>query len=308
MRSYFSEEIIQKILKYAAVFNIVCGLFLVISPNAIFKFWGVPIPNIIEIWQYLGSILVIFGIGYYIASLGPDTSWPIILVGFLSKIFGVIMLFKAYLLGSLALNFFSLVLFIDVLWILPFYYALIYAYEVNTLEESAPKKFYDLIKVVRTSKGDTLSELSKKENVLLVFVRHFGCTFCRETVSEIAKLDESIRGKKLTPVFVHMSDPSFGDEFFAKYYKDPVAHVSDPQRFLYKSLNLKRGSLSQLFGPKIWIRGLWAGIFKGHGLGSIESDALQLGGYFILSHGQIVFEHKTKDAADFFKLQLLPKA
>jgi hypothetical protein len=308
MKSYFNEETIQKIFKYAAIYHIIFGLLLVIFTNAIFNFLGIPIPHIIELWQYLGAILSIFGIGYYIASFGPHSNWPIILVGFLCKIFGVIFFFKAYLFGTPSLNFFSLVFLVDVLWIFPFYYALIYAYETNSLEESAPKKFYDLIKVARTSKGETLYELSDKENVLLVFVRHFGCTFCRETVSEIAKLDESIRDKKLTPVFVHMSDPSFGDEFFAKYYKGPVSHVSDPQRFLYKSLNLKRGTLSQLFGPKIWIRGLWAGIFKGHGLGSIESDASQLGGYFILSHGQIIFEYKTKDAADFFELQLLPKA
>jgi hypothetical protein len=295
-------------LKYAALYNIVWGVFFVFFPNVIFNILAIPVPNYIELWQCFGLVLGLFGIGYFIASFSPITHWLIVFVGFLCNVFGAILFLKAYIFGSLPLNFFSLVLLIDVLWILPFYYFLLYAYEANTLEESAPKKFYALIKVARTSKGETLYELSEKENVLLVFVRHFGCTFCRETVSEIAKLDESIRGKKLTPVFVHMSDPSFGDEFFAKYYKDPVSHVSDPQRFLYKSLNLKRGSLSQVFGPKVWIRGLWAGIFKGHGVGSIESDALQLGGYFILSRGQIVFEYKTKDAADFFELQLLPEA
>lgn len=308
MRSYFNEESIQKMLKFAALYNILCGLFLLLFPNAIFQFFGLPAPFYVGIWQFLGMLLGLFGISYYMVSFGPVENWPIILVGFLGNLFGATLILWAFATGALPLRGFSLVLFIHILWPIPFYYSLLHAHEANTLEENSPKMFDDLIKLVRTNKGESLYELSNKENILLVFVRHFGCTFCRETVAEIAKLDESIRGKKLTLVFVHMSDPSFGDQFFSKYYKTPVAHVSDPQRFLYKSLNLKRGRLSQIFGPKILIRGLWAGLFKGHGLGLIDGDVLQLGGFFILSQGHITFEHKTKDAAEFFHLQFLPEA
>lgn len=141
----------------------------------------------------------------------------------------------------------------------------------------------------------------------MVFIRHFGCTFCRETVSEIAKIEEAITGRKLTLVFVHMSDPSYGDEFFSKYYDHPVHHISDPGRNLYKSLNLKRGSLYQVFGPMTWIRGVYAAIFKGHGLGELEGDSLQLGGLFILKKGQIVFEQKANSASQMFQLDTLPE-
>ena len=308
MKSYFNLLTIQKMLKLAAIYNILWGLFVIVFPNTVFQFLNMPIPNYIELWQCIGMIVGVYGVGYYIASFDPAIHWPIVLVGFLGKIFGPIGFLKALYVGALPLKFSSLILFNDLVWLVPFYFALIYAYEANTLEESAPKKFNDLIKFVKTSEGQTLYELSNQKNILLVFVRHFGCTFCRETVSEISKLDKSIKGKNLTPVFVHMSDPSFGDEFFAKYYDYPVPHVSDPGRFLYKSLNLKRGSLSQLFGPKTFIRGLWSGIVKGHGQGATEGDALQLGGFFILSRGQIVFENKTRTAADFFELALLPEA
>ena len=307
MKTYFNSETIHKMLKLAALYNVMWGILVIVFPSSLFHFLGLEVPNYLEIWQCVGATSAIFGIGYYISSFDPEAHWPIILVGFMSKILVSIAILKGYLTGSLPLNTLSVVVFNDLIWIIPFYYALVFAYEANTIEDSAPKKFNDLIRMVKTNQGESLFELSEKKNVLLVFVRHFGCTFCRETVSEIAKLDESIKGKNLTPVFIHMSDLDFADEFFSRYYNPSVSHVSDPSRVLYKSLNLKRGTLSQVFGPTIWLRGFWAGIFKGHGLGAVEGDALQLGGYFILSRGQIVFEHKNRNAADFFSLQILPE-
>lgn len=308
MKSPINPESSEKILLAAGLVHLVWGLFIVLFPKAIFLIFNIEVPELLEFWQIFGLFSALFGVGYLIARIDSAIHWPIILIGLFSKILTALILIKGFFGDQIALQFLEVVLIVDLIWVIPFYYLIIYAYESNTLEESAPKKFNDLIKFVRTNRGETLYEMSEKENILLVFVRHFGCTFCRETVSEIAKLEKSIQGKKLTPVFVHMSDPAFGDQFFAQYYTHPVSHISDPQRFLYKSLDLKRGSLGQLFGPKVWIRGLWAGIFKGHGIGATEGDYLQLGGYFILSRGQIVFEHKTRAAAEFFELEILPEA
>ncbi len=307
MKSLFNLPTIQTMLKLAGLYNILWGVLVIIFPEAIFKFLEMPLPNYLELWQCIGMIVGVYGVGYFIAAQDPETHWPIILVGFLGKIFGPIGFIKALLIGSFPLKFLGVIVLNDLVWLIPFYYALIYAYEAKTSEESAPKKFTDLIKLIKTNHGESLYEASLKSKVLLVFIRHFGCTFCRETVFEISKLDSQIKVQNLNPIFVHMSDPSFGDEFFAKYYTYPVTHISDPQRYLYKSLNLKRGSLSQLFGPKTWIRGFWAGIFKGHGKGELEGDPLQLGGFFVLSHGQVVYEHKNKSASEFFELSALPK-
>jgi small multidrug resistance pump len=140
MKSYFNDETIQKMLKYAALYNIVWGVFFVFFPNVIFNILAIPVPNYIELWQCFGLVLGLFGIGYFIASFSPITHWLIVFVGFLCNVFGAILFLKAYIFGSLPLNFFSLVLLIDVLWILPFYYFLLYAYEANTLEEPAKAK------------------------------------------------------------------------------------------------------------------------------------------------------------------------
>jgi thiol-disulfide isomerase/thioredoxin len=263
-------------------------------------------PSYYEMLQLVGIVSGVMGIGYLIASFDPAKHWSVIFIGLLINFFLALNFLKAYL-SDIVPGEISLFLFFNsIIWVIPFIYILLAAYEENTVEESSPKRFRDLINFVRTNKGDTLLELSNKQRVLLVFVRHFGCTFCRETVSEISKLEERIAGKKLTLVYVHMSDPSNADEFFSRYYDQKIFHVSDPSRSLYKSLNLQRGTFYQLFGPMTWIKGIWAGIFKGHGIG-IEGDVLQLGGFFVLSNGQIIFEKKTSSASEIFEINTLPE-
>lgn len=307
MKSLFTLEINQKILKGAAYYSVLWGLVITLIPKVILQLFHVDTIEAVEFWQFFGMSLGVSGIGYYIASSDPGKYWPNVLVGFLGSLLGTFIFAKALATGHLPILFSTLLLLSTAVWIFPFYFILQAAYEENTMEESPPKQFHDLLNFVRTSQNKTLSELSANQNVLLVFVRHFGCTFCRETVSEMAKIDKAIIGKKLTLVFVHMSDPSYGDEFFSKYYDHPVHHIADPGRNLYKSLNLKRGSLYQLFGPMTWIRGVYAAIFKGHGLGEFEGDSLQLGGVFILSRGQIVFEQKAKSASEMFHFEALPE-
>ena len=305
MKSFFTILNNQIILKALALINILWGLSVPFMSHILNAFFGGEALLYTQMLQCVGIIFGALGVGYFIASENPAKHWPIIFVGFLVNI-----LLSLNFLYSLIFNdthaFMALSLLINVgIWPVPLYYILLSAYEENTLEESSPKRFHDLIKFARTNQGPSLLDLSDKNKVLLVFIRHFGCTFCRETVSEIAKLEKVIEGKKLTLVYVHMSDPSFGDEFFSKYYNHPIYHVADPTRTLYKSLGLKRGNLYQLFGPMTWIRGVWAGVFKGHGIGGFEGDTLQLGGVFVLSQGQIIFEKKASCASELFNLNLL---
>ncbi|MEA9358191.1 SelL-related redox protein [Bacteriovorax sp. PP10] len=307
MKSLFTLEVNQKVLRVAAYYSVLWGFIITLLPRVILNFFHVDTLLVIEFWQFFGMIVGVSGIGYFIASFDPGKHWPTVFIGFLGNLMATFVFAKALTTGHLPPLFSILLLISTAIWIIPFYYILQSAYEENTMEESPPKQFHDLLKFVRTSQNKTLADLSAQNNVLLVFVRHFGCTFCRETVSEMAKIDRAITGRKLTLVFVHMSDPSYGDEFFSKYYDHPVHHISDPGRNLYKSLNLKRGSLYQLLGPMTWVRGVYAGIFKGHGLGEFEGDTMQLGGVFILSNGQIIFEQKANCASDLFHFNTLPE-
>lgn len=307
MRSILNEENFEIWLKLLALLNLAFGLILILFPNEAASFFQFTTQPSSLFVQFSGIVCFVFAIGYFIASLWPSKHWGIIFIAFMLRLFLLLLLTKGFLASEISARGFAFIAAYLIVGVFAFVYILLDAYAQNTKEESAPKQFYELMKYVRTNDGKALLDMSQNQDVLLVFVRHFGCTFCRETVSELAKLESTIQEKKLTPVFVHMSDQAFADDFFSRYFNHPVQHISDPARALYRSLGLKRGTLGQLFGLKVVLRGFWAGVFKGHGLGGFEGDVLQLGGYFILSKGQVVFEHKTRGAADFFRPDLLPQ-
>jgi hypothetical protein len=303
----FGNDTFEKWLKLLALGSFAVGLALLLFPERSLQLLAITGVSGALFFQSIGLLSIAFGIGYLIASLDPIRHYSVVAVGAILRLFFLLLLIKGAVVGEVGLQGLLYLGLYLAFGLIVFIYILVNAYDQNTKEESAPKQFHHLINYVRTNQGQTLSELSEKQNVLLIFIRHFGCTFCRETVSEIAKLDSGIRGKNLTPVFVHMSDPAFADEFFSRYYDHPVQHISDPARVLFRSFGLKRGSLNQLFGLKVVVRGFWAGFFKGHGIGAFEGDFLQLGGYFVLSKGQVVFEHMTRGAADTFVIELLPQ-
>ena len=74
----------------AAVYNTLWGLSVILFPNLFFDWSGLTRPNYPEIWQCVGMIVGVYGLGYAIAAFDPVRFWPIILVGFLGKIFGPI--------------------------------------------------------------------------------------------------------------------------------------------------------------------------------------------------------------------------
>lgn len=59
--------------------------FVVLFPMFIFEKAGLPAPNYPEIWQCVGMIVDVYGVGYWIASSNP-LDWPIVLVGLLGKV------------------------------------------------------------------------------------------------------------------------------------------------------------------------------------------------------------------------------
>ena len=149
----------------------------------------------------------------------------------------------------------------------------------------------------RTNTGETLAELSEKSPVLLVLLRHEGCTFCRNAMSDIARLRSQIEGVGTRIVLGHMASDEEFASFAGRYGLGELSSVSDPARALYKALGLRRGRLWQLLGPRV----LWAGIksmLAGHLPGRVKGDPFQLPGAFLLHHGQVIKSHTYRDASD----------
>jgi len=105
----------------AAVYNIVWGAWVVLFPQHAFALFDMDPINYASVWQSVGMIVGVYGIGYGISGTDIARHWPIILVGFLGKVFGPIGLVqKVWLEGELPLEFGWINVFNDLIWIVPF--------------------------------------------------------------------------------------------------------------------------------------------------------------------------------------------
>ena len=62
-------------------------------PNQFFNLVDIEPISHSMIWQGIVMIINVYGIGYWLAFYDPIRHWPIVLVGFLGKLFGPIGLF-----------------------------------------------------------------------------------------------------------------------------------------------------------------------------------------------------------------------
>jgi hypothetical protein len=103
-------------LRLAAVYNVLWGAWVILFPFAVFDALGMERPNYPEIWQCVGMIVGVYGVGYWIAAADPQRHYPIVLVGFLGKVLGPVGFAQALLTGSLPLGFGVLIVFNDLVW------------------------------------------------------------------------------------------------------------------------------------------------------------------------------------------------
>lgn len=164
----------------------------------------------------------------------------------------------------------------------------------------------------RTNAGPTVAELSHRSPVLLVFLRHSGCTFCREALADLAA-QRAAREKTGTQlVLVHMTDDASFRAFAESYGLGDAPLVADPERRLYRALGLGEASLGQMLDPRVWWRGFQAAILHRHGFGGAKGNVAQMPGVFLIRDGRIVAGHAHRspaDRPDYLELcQLPPRA
>lgn len=159
--------------------------------------------------------------------------------------------------------------------------------------------YLSALQQMSTLQGESVAALSHQQPVLLVFLRHFGCTFCREALRDLADRKAAIESYGGKLVLVHMSDLETAERYITKYGLAGTAHVADPHCRFYQAFGLTKGSARQLFGLHSWIRGFQAGVLDGHGVGVKQlGDGFQMPGVFTLRDGRIVGKFIHKLAGD----------
>jgi hypothetical protein len=147
----------------------------------------------------------------------------------------------------------------------------------------------------RLTTGESLLEASHSRLLVLVFLRHFGCTFTRQLLRGLEELQHSATELGGELVLVHMLK-SGGEIRYLGSHGD-VARIADPRCDLYRAFGLGRGGILELFGPRVWWLGTVA-IFKGCGVGHLAGDGLQMPGAFLFRDGEILASQRAKSASD----------
>ena len=157
-----------------------------------------------------------------------------------------------------------------------------------------------------TQKGELLAELTKERPVLIVFLRHFGCIFCMEAMRDIAEKRKEIESANVKICLVHMASNEVAEGYFAEYNLPDIDHVSDPDCGYYEKFGLIKGSFSQLFGLKVWLRTAQLTIKDLSNLRRKQiGDGFQMPGVFLVNNGKILEQYihiRASDRPDYQKL------
>ncbi len=157
----------------------------------------------------------------------------------------------------------------------------------------------EMMNAMVTNTNENLMEVTSQKPVFLVFLRHFGCVFCKEALNDLAEKKEDLLQNGIRLVFVHMSDEDVANEYFKNYHLEGVAHISDPGCAYYANFGITKGTFSQLYGLRTWIRGFGA---KKAGfeleMAKNLGDSTQMPGIFLIHKGKIVDTFIHKNASD----------
>jgi ligand-binding SRPBCC domain-containing protein len=131
-------------LRAAGLYNLVWGLAIIAFPHLLFDLTGMPRINYPEIWQCVGMIVGVYGVGYLVAAGDPYRHWPIVLVGLLGKVFGPIGFAASLMKGTFPPVFGLTILTNDLLWWIPFALILWGAFlnrQLGTPDPAAVRRF-----------------------------------------------------------------------------------------------------------------------------------------------------------------------
>ena len=163
----------------------------------------------------------------------------------------------------------------------------------------------DLLSMMHTQDNLDVLSLSNLKPTMLVFLRHFGCQFCREAIDDLSKLRPKLAGQNIELIFVHMAENDVAEAYFRKFNLSGVRHISDPNCRFYMAFGLVKGSFTQLFGLQSWIRGFTVQGKYGTEVGKHLGDSFQMPGAFMVFEGEIrdSYIHKTaSDRPDYDKM------
>ena len=171
---------------------------------------------------------------------------------------------------------------------------------------------HSVMKEMRSQHASTLFELSAAAPVVLVFLRHLGCSFCRQTLYDLQKARPALSDLGVGIALAHMAVDQAAERLFEQYGLEDVPRFSDRQRRFYRAFGLRAARYRELWAPRVLAQGLQAA--AQHGVGRPQGDPFQMAGVFLVDQGQVAIGRQFVTAAerphyvDMVSRQFLPNS
>jgi hypothetical protein len=285
-------------LLLAGAYHILFAVWTNAWPFHAFDVLGLPRPNHPMLWRVLGMISGVVGFALLIAATDPIRHWLIVLLGFAKTLAATVIVAFAVYAGNLPSATLLFLPMDDLVWLIPFgavLWVTLRAHLGIPPSRSSPYSVAEAAAVYQLSTGETLAEASAKRPLVLVFLRHFGCTFTRQILRGLQDLERQAKQRDATLVLVHMLKS--GEEIGYLGDNSDIPRIADPRCELYRAFGLGKGGFMELFGPQVWWRGMIA-VMKGCGVGHLAGDGLQMPGAFVFHDGKIISSQPAHSAAD----------
>jgi prostamide/prostaglandin F2alpha synthase len=150
-----------------------------------------------------------------------------------------------------------------------------------------------------------LGDLWSERPAVLVFVRHFGCVFCRQMAVEIHRARHDFEQADVELAVIGHGSPAQAADFRRQQNVD-LPLLVDPDRRVYELAGAKVATLPELIGPRQILRGLRATIMSRLRQGSIAvhqgriiGHAAQLGGVLVIApDGSVRYAYLSEESGD----------
>jgi len=298
----------RRVLLAAGFYHIGVCIWVQCWPHLWFDWIGAAQPNHPILWQAVGWIIGIFGVSLLVAARNPIDHWVLLLIGFAKFTLGILGFGAALLQLEIPLHALWIMMLDNLIWWGPFtviLWACIRAHTGVPPTRETPLSIPEAARNYTLSNGKTLAQASESKLLVLVFLRHFGCTFTRQILRGLEGIKMETDRHQAELVLVHMLQNGKETQYLGE--RSGVLRIADPRCELYRAFGLGKGGFLELFGPHVWWRGT-VSIFKGCGLGHLAGDGLQMPGAFLFRDGQILSAQPAHSASDLPDLPALFEA
>ncbi len=148
-----------------------------------------------------------------------------------------------------------------------------------------------------------LSSIWEQKPVVLIFLRHFGCPFCRAQVAQLRSDYARFIKANAEVVCVAMGPYQAGKAFSILFDLPFPVLVCGDDSSIYGRYGLEKGTFANLFNWNVMVKSFSA---LRNGFAAPVGDPKQLPGAFIVdTHGTVLFARRATDQADNVSTDLL---